>query len=116
MSRTDAHRPMEVWIADEPSKRVERHNHINHPCDLPDPTDNEAAGYRRDGCYWDLNWYEVRLCSCDMCSGAYGRKRGRRRSRSLERRLAIAYIRGEETRRIEALEGALHESDATWAW
>ena len=88
MSRTDAHRPYDVWLADQPELVVECRDH--------------ATGEARQhlSCL-------VRLCTCNLCRGHLWRIRARRALRTTERAFTNAAARGADEAELERLEGRL---------
>ncbi len=88
MSRTDAHRPYDVWIADHPELVVECHDHATGEC-------------RR---YLSPL---VRLCSCNLCAGHPWRVRAGRAMRTTERAFTNAAARGADEAELERLEGRM---------
>lgn len=104
MSRTDAHRPARVWLADEPQLVHERHDHTRSACPLADggPLPVDAAA----GCRRELDW-RVPLCGCPMCSGALWRDADRGARRTAERILTRAAARGADDAELERLEATV---------
>jgi hypothetical protein len=101
MSRTDAHRPYDVWIADEPRLVREHHDHSVHACPRDAgrllPVDAAAA------CHLELD-SRVRLCGCPLCSGSYWGGVADRARRCAERALTRAAARGADPLELERLE------------
>ena len=93
MSRTDAHRPYRVWIADHPELVVECHNH--------------ATGERRQRLT-----AIVRLCTCELCRGHLSRIRARRALRTAERVYNRSAARGADDAELAYLEGRLGSTGA----
>jgi hypothetical protein len=83
MSRTDAHRPYRVWLADHPQHAVALHSHAAHGASLCDlPPDRTVAGTR---CRWELPYYAGPRCSCALCGGGPWHRLDTRRRRQQER-------------------------------
>jgi len=108
MSRTDAHRPYSAWIAQEPTDRIERHDHRNGPCTLDDPETVSVSGSRMPNrCRWELR-LQVLKCGCDLCSGSMYRTVATNRTRMLTRILARAVIGGATEQQLEQLESRIN--------
>ena len=80
MSRTDAHRPYRVWLADHPELAVAEHCHGAELCDLPN--DRASSGTR---CQWILTEAAPRLCSCSLCGGGIWHRLDVRRRRRADK-------------------------------
>lgn len=86
MSRTDAHRPAHVIMADHPELTEIHHDHRRGTCDLPE---SPAAAHLAPDAAWTwcdyrLSW-QVRTCGCSMCTGGPARRTARRGERRAAR-------------------------------
>lgn len=105
MSRTDAHRPIWVWLNDHPDLVRESHNHASGRCDLPAaPFTVDALNWRHCRCHVHLDW-TVRVCACDLCSENIWRRATERSRRAAERALERAAACGADEAELEVLEG-----------
>lgn len=106
MSRTDAHRPRAVWIADHPELVHEHHDHRAGSCSLAEGS--PPLGWQPERCYLELSW-QVRLCACPLCSGHLDRAVERRSQRRAARLLERAAVRGGEEVELEELEARAYQ-------
>jgi hypothetical protein len=83
MSRTDAHRPYRVWLADHPELAVAEHDHAAHAVDVCDLSHDRAASGTR--CRWALPAHAGPRCSCALCGGGPWHRIDVRRRRQAER-------------------------------
>ena len=111
MSRTYAHRPRWVWMNDHPGLVREHHNHDAGVCTLLAPPYTEANVFGNGGtCYVYLDW-NVRTCSCGMCSGRWYHRLAKRQTRAAVRTLLLAARRGAAATQLETLEADAAQID-----
>lgn len=105
MSRTDAHRPYAVVLADHPELVRERHDHRATGCPLDEgrPLSDDPSS----PCSIGLPQWAW-LCNCPKCSGSYWRRAAAGARRSAERILTRAAARGGTQEELERLENTLH--------
>jgi hypothetical protein len=84
MSRTDAHRPYRVWLADHPEFAIAKHRHAARACDLP-----TVPGPADTHCRWVLSQDAPRLCCCELCHGSAWRRFETRSRRQRDRLLLL---------------------------
>lgn len=82
VSRTDAHRPYRVWLADHPELVTAHHCHGQAACDLPLDRSVSATG-----CRWSLIPSAPSLCCCDVRHAGSWRRLDVRRCRQRDRLL-----------------------------
>lgn len=105
MSRTDAHRPVRVWLLDHPELVLETHDHRVTACDLPESVHAQTHG-PATRCRRELHPIAI-TCHCDLCSATVSRRRDRRTVRTRERLLCRAAARGAGLEDLERMEGWL---------
>jgi len=88
----------------------EHHNHDAGPCTLPKPPYTEAAMFSTGGCYVYLDW-NVRTCSCGMCSGRWFHRLAKRQTRAAVRTMLLAARRGAPAAQLETLEADIGRID-----
>ena len=90
---------------DHPGLVREIHDHSAGPCTLPDPPYTQANNFGYGGlCYVELDW-QVRTCSCDLCSGRSYYRWARRAERAAARTLTRAAALGAPEQTLEVLAG-----------
>lgn len=89
---------------DHPGLVREIHDHGAGPCSLPDPPYTQANNFGYGGlCYVELDW-QVRTCSCDLCSGRSNHRQAHRAERAAARTFTRAAAAGAPEQVLEASE------------
>lgn len=87
MSGTDKTKPYYVKLWDGDLTKVAVHDRRFGECTLPATLADVLAdaAVPRAGCFWDLHWTGIGVCSCHLCTGRFWHQQDVRRDRRTTR-------------------------------